>query len=244
MSPIQSASAQNQPKSQPKSKTAGFSLLEVMAALVVTTLLIMALTPLVTQMLATWSRGSNVAWMVEFRVNGLGVLRDDLRHAIVWTGFGRFDNLLVFRGNETSMSFPAISGVGPNSDGLHMVSIDVTNSADGQAIIRRRAPIIGTTYAAFGDPVVLFSGPNRYFFSYYSRDGDQKPIWTDPINYPARIALNILDRRGRVSSVSIEIPIMASISAACVDNASLPGCPEILKPPEDDPLKDLTQVNQ
>jgi Prokaryotic N-terminal methylation motif len=240
MSPIQSASDHH----RPKSNTAGFSLVEVMATLVVTTLLIVALTPLVTEMLITWSRGSDVAGMVEFRISGLGMLRDDLRHAIVWTGYGRLDNLLVFHGNETSMSFPAISRVGTNSDGLHMVSIDVTSSADGQAVIRRRAPIVGTTYAPFGDPVVLFSGPDRYFFSYYSRDGEQRPVWTDATDYPARIALNIVDRRGRRSSASIEIPILASISAACVDNASLPGCPAISKPEDDDPTKLLTQSNE
>jgi hypothetical protein len=220
------------------SSTAGFSLLEVLAALVLTTLLIVALTPLVTQMLSTWSRGSDVAGTVEFRVSGLRVLRDDLRHAVVWTGYGRFENLLVFRGNETSMSFPAISDLQRDSGGLQMLSIEVASSADGQAIIRKRAPIIGSTYGPFGNPVILLSGSNRYFFSYYSRDSGPTSVWADPLSFPARVALNVIDRRGRLSSAPIQIPILASVSAACVASTNLPGCPNLLKPmDEDDPLK-------
>ena len=60
MQPTQSESAQR--KSSPE---AGFSLIEVLAALVVTTLLVLALTPLVGQMLATWSRGSEASRAVE-----------------------------------------------------------------------------------------------------------------------------------------------------------------------------------
>jgi hypothetical protein len=128
---------------------------EVLASLVVTTMLITALTPLVTQMLATWRRGSDVAGLVEFRLTGLATLRSDLRHAIVWTGYGRFENLLVFHGNERSMLFPAVSDLGEGSSGVQMLSIEVANSVDGQAIIRKRAPILGTTYLPFADPVVF-----------------------------------------------------------------------------------------
>jgi prepilin-type N-terminal cleavage/methylation domain-containing protein len=241
MSLIQPASA----SCRLNSKNAGFSLIEVLAALVLTSLLIMALMPLVGQMLATWARGGDVASMVEFRVKGIGVLRDDLKHAVVWTGYGRLENLLVFRGNERSMIFPAASGLGAGSNGLQMLSIEVANSADGQAIIRRQAPIIGTTYAPFANPVVLFSGPDRYFFSYYSRGGEPKSVWSDPLNYPAGVAINVVDRRGRLSNLLIEMPIFASISAACFNNTALPGCPDLGKPlEEDDPSKTSTQLGQ
>jgi hypothetical protein len=218
-------------------RNAGFSLLEVLAALVVTMLLIVALTPLVSQMLATWNHGSEVADTVEFRVRGLGVLRGDLRHAIVWTGFGRTDNMLVFRGNETSMTFPAVSGLGEGREGLEMISIEVASSANGRALIRRRAPVIGTTYTAFAYPVVLFSGPYKYLLKYYSREGEEKPVWVDPLSFPARVVLNIFDGRGRLSSVPIEIPILATISPACLVSASLPGCPAFPKREEDDELQ-------
>ena len=212
---------------------AGFSLLEVLASLVVTILLIVALSPLVTKMLATWFRGSEVVSMVELQIRGLGVLRDDLTYAIVWRGFGRTEDFLAFSGNETSMSFPAASGLSNGRDGLEMISIDVTNSADGRALIRRRATIVGTTRTAFTDPVILFSGPYKYFLRYYSQSGDEATVWTDPYNLPARAVLNIVDERNRFSVYSIQLPLVASISSACIANANLPNCP-IPPPPSDD----------
>jgi hypothetical protein len=220
-------------------RNAGFSLVEVLAALVVTTLLVFALTPLVSQMLATWARGSEIAGIVELRVHGIGTLRNDLRHAVVWSGFGQKENRLGFRGNEMSMSFPAISGLGEGQDGIEMISIDVTSSVDGRALIRRRAPLIGTTYGAFVDAIVLFSGPYRYFLRYYSNGDAETAVWTDPLSLPNRVVLNIVDAKGRLSSIPIAIPILASISAACLVSKSLPGCPELTKPPEkgdNDPL--------
>jgi Prokaryotic N-terminal methylation motif len=215
-------------------RNAGFSLLEVLAALVVTTLLILALTPLVSFMLTTWVRGGDVAGIVELRVRGVGVLRDDLRHAIIWAGFGRTENLPAFRGNETSMSFPAVSGLGEGQAGIEMLSIGVASSADGRSLIRRRAPIVGTTYTAFADPVVLFSGPFKYFLRYYSSDGSETSDWHDPLSLPSRVVLNIVDGRGRTSSVAITMPILTSISAACLASGHLPGCPVLSKPKEED----------
>jgi hypothetical protein len=208
---------------------AGFSLLEVLASLVVTSLLVIALTPLVTQMLATWLRGSEVVSMVESQLRGLGVLRDDLTYAIVWRGFGRTEDSLAFSGNETSMSFPAASGLSGGRDGLEMISIDVTNSADGRALIRRRAAVVGTTRTAFADSIVLLSGPYRYFLRYCSQDGGEVAVWTDPYSLPARVVLNIVDERNRSSAYSIQLPVFASISSACLANANLPDCP--IQPP-------------
>ena len=212
-------------KKPPAASRAGFSLLEVIASLVITTLLIVALTPLVNQMLATWSRGSEIVSMVELQRRGLGVLRDDLTYAVAWRGFGRTDEYLAFRGNETSMSFPAVSGLGHGRDGLEMISIEVTNSAGGRALIRRRAAIIGSTRTAFADPVVIYSGPYKYFFRYYSQDGDEKAVWADPYSLPARVVLNIVNERDRYAVLSIPLPLVTSISSACFVTANLPSCP-------------------
>jgi hypothetical protein len=223
-------SAPRSRKKRTKSK-AGFSLLEVLASLVVTTLLVVALTPLTTQMLATWSRGSEAASLVELQTRGLNALRDDLTYAIVWRGFGQAEDSLGFRGNETSMSFPVAAGLTESRDGLEMIAINVTNSADGRALIRRRAAIIGTSRTAFVDPVVLVSGPFRYFLRYYSESGNETAVWSDLYSLPARVSLNIVDERNRRSVVSVQLPVLASISSACLADAHLPNCP-IPPPPE------------
>ena len=213
-----------------RSARAGFSLLEVLASLVVTTLLVVALTPLTTQMLATWALGTEAVSMVELQARGLNVLRDDLIYAVVWGQHGRPEDSLGFRGNETSMSFPVASGLSEGRDGIEMVSIDVASSADGRALIRRRAAIVGARRTAFTDPVVLFSGSYRYFLRYYSEDGHEAAIWSDPSSLPARIAVNIVDERNRRSAISFQLPVFASAASACLVDTSLFGCP--ISPPQ------------
>ena len=208
-----------------RKSNAGFSLLEVLAALLISTILMLTFTPFVRLMLGTWPLGSEVTRLVEFRVRGLGVLRSDLRRAVAWRGFGKAEDLLGFRGNETSMSFPVAMNFGDNRDGLEMIAIDVANSRAGRALVRRRAAIVGTSYSVFGDPVVLFSGPYKYVISYYASDGTQRPVWADPAELPTRVVLNISDEYGRFPVASVQLPLLASISSACMVSPNLPRCP-------------------
>jgi type II secretory pathway component PulJ len=215
-----------------RSAKAGFSLVEVLAALVITILLVLSFTPFVGQMLATWSRGTEAARLVELKMRGIGRLRGDLRHAIAWTGFGQTEKLAAFRGTESSISFPVATGLSAGRHGLEMLSITVDTAVDGRALVRRRAAFIGSTYASFQNPVVLFSGPFRYVFRYYARDGRESPVWDNPLELPARIKLTIADQRGAVFSAPIELPTFASLSAGCLASPNLPGCP--VQPKEDE----------
>ena len=160
----------------------------MLAALLVTMLLVLTLTPFVSQMLATWTRGSEVADLVELKTRGLGRLRGDLRHAIVWAGVGQVQDQPAFEGDETSMNFPMVTGLGRNGTGLEYLSFRVANGINGRALVRRRAAITGSTYGSFVDPVVLFSGPFRYVFRYYARGGEQVAVWSKGrMALPARI---------------------------------------------------------
>ena len=206
-------------------RSAGFSLLEVMAALLVTMLLMLSLTPLVSQMLANWARGTETADAVEIWSRGIRQFRSDLRHAIVGTGYGRADDLLTFRGSETSMSFPVAAEFYGNTYGLEMLSITIASNKTGWSIVRKRAPVVGTTYTAFSDPVILLSGSYKYFLRYYDRDGTETQNWDNRTDLPARIGLNIDDGKGGIGKLSVEIPVFASMSAACFAATDLQGCP-------------------
>jgi hypothetical protein len=212
--------------SRPTSINAGFSLLEVLATLMVTMLLVLSLMPFVTQMLATWARGGEVVGFVELKTRGLNQLRRDLRHAIVLKGYGPLQDTAAFEGNETSLSFPIVAGLGPTEIGIEYVSFSVATSVDGQALIRRRAAMIGSGYGSFVDPVVLLSGPFRYVFKYYPREGEAVPLWTKRRReLPARVELVVADRNGnRLFEQPVIIPAFASISAGCVAGGGQ-GCP-------------------
>ena len=230
MQSIRSGSSRNHRKHRPRklnSADAGFSLIEVLATLLVTMLLMLSLTPFVSQMLATWARGADVASLVELKTRGLNQLRRDLRHAIVWTGYGQTQNLAAFVGNETSMSFPIIAGLGPAGLGVEYISFTVGTSTDGRALVRRRAPVIGSGVGSFSDPVVLLSGPYRYVFKYYTRDGEALTVWhKGRMDLPARIELAVADRNGRhLFELPIAIPTFASMSAGCIATKGMQGCP-------------------
>jgi general secretion pathway protein J len=241
MQSIRSESLRNSRSSghrRARSSKAGFSLLEVLAALLVTMLLVLAFSPYVSQMLATWSRGAEVANLVELKTRGLGRMREDLRHAVVWTGYGEIQDLAAFEGDETSMSFPVVAGLGSAGTGIEYLSFAVGSGIDGRALIRRRAPVIGSTYGAFVDPVVLFSGPYRYVFRYYGREGNAQPTWAKGRGeLPARIELDIVDRGGRLLlHMPIVLTTFASMSAGCIAARGMAGCP-VTQESVDDALK-------
>jgi hypothetical protein len=217
---------------QKTTKRSGFSLLEVLTALLLTALLMISLTPLVRQMLATWWRGSDVADLVELQIRGVAALRRDLNSAIVWTGSGQADDTLFFRGNETSLSFPAVSKYGEGTERFEMISIQVANASNGHALVRRHGAILGSTFQLPSDPLVLISGPYRYYFRYYTRDNRESISWDNREAPPARVAINVIDSSGQLAGIPIEISMLASLSAACVQNVSLPGCGS-MPPPAD-----------
>ena len=123
------------------------------------------------------------------------------------------------------MSFPVATGLAPGRNGLEMISITVDASRDGRALVRRRAPLVGSSYPSFRDPVVLFSGPFRYVFRYFPREGPGMPLWTSAHELPARVELTIADERGPIFTAPLELPLLASLSAACLASSNLPGCP-------------------
>ena len=236
----------NRAKTPPKpaSAKAGFSLLEVLATLVVTMLLIVTLTPFVSKMLATWSLGGEAAAIVELKTRGLGRLHDDLRHAIAGAGYGQSQDVAVFHGDEASMFFPVAAGLGTSVKSIEYLAYTVENSIDGRALVRRRAPIIGSTYGTFADPVLLISGPFAYVFRYYSRTGEEVAVWpASRVDLPARIELDIATGNGLLLSVPIIIPTFASLSAGCFVDSSLQGCTGFSKANDEDVTKILQRIS-
>ncbi len=118
-----------------------------------------------------------------------------------------------------------------------MLSITLAGTADGWSLVRKRADIVGNTYGAFTSAVVLFSGPYKYFFTYRSGAGQEMESWTDSTALPRSVMLHMVDRRKPLASLTIEIPVLASMSAACLANSALPGCPALPAPESADLAK-------
>ena len=203
-------------------RNAGFSLIEVMAALVVTCLLMMALTPFVNQLLSTWARGSLLGDIVDMTSRGIGQVRKDLRRAVP---LAARTGVIAFRGDELHFEFPAATGLGTGRGGVEMIAISAEQLEGKEVgIVRRRSgPITTESDAEFKDPVVLFSGNLQYIFRYIAQDGTPHSTWSDRSDLPVRIEVNILDGRDPVLP-ALELPLYADMSVACLIPGA-PGCP-------------------
>jgi prepilin-type N-terminal cleavage/methylation domain-containing protein len=215
-------------RSDDPSRNAGFSLIEVMAALVVTCLLMMALTPFVNQLLSTWARGSLIGAIVDMTSRGIGQLRKDLRHAVPLEARR---GVTAFRGDELHFEFPAATGLGTGRGGVEMVAISA-EQLEGKklAIVRRRSGHVSTESGAeFKDPVVLFSGNFQYMFRYIAQDGTRQSTWSNRPDLPVRIEVDILDGRDPVVP-ALELPLYADMSIECLLQPGKPGCPRASLP--------------
>jgi prepilin-type N-terminal cleavage/methylation domain-containing protein len=220
---VRQGEAPNAPAgSDDPSRNAGFSLVEVMAALVVTCLLMMGLTPFVNQLLLTWARAGTIGVIVDMTSRGIGQLRKDLRHAVP---LAARPGVIAFRGDELHFEFPAATGLGAGRGGVEMIAISA-EQVEGKelALVRRRSGHVTTESGAeFKDPVVLFSGNLQYIFRYIAQDGTRQSTWSDRPDLPVRIEVTILDGRDPVVP-ALELPLYADMSVACLIPGA-PGCP-------------------
>jgi len=221
---VRSVQTPNAPqRSGEPSRNAGFSLIEVMAALVVTCLLMMALAPFVNQLLSTWARGSLIGAIVDMTSRGIGQLRKDLRHAVP---LAARPGVVAFRGDELHFEFPAATGLGTGRGGVEMIAISAEQLGGKEmGIVRRRSGHITTESGAeFKDPVVLFSGNFQYIFRYVTQDGTRQSTWSDRPDLPVRIEVNILDGRDLVLP-ALKLPLYADMSVVCLLQPGAVGCP-------------------
>ena len=225
---VRHGEAPNAPaRSDEPSRNAGFSLIEVMAALVVTCLLMMALTPFVNQLLSTWARGSLLGDIVDMTSRGIGQLRKDLRHAVQLEAR---PGVTAFRGDELHFEFPAATGLASGRGGVEMIAISAEQlEGKGVALVRRRSGHITTgSGAEFKDPAVLFSGNLQYIVRYIARDGTRQSTWSDRPDLPVRIEVSIRDGSDPVLP-ALELPLYADMSVVCLLQPRAPGC---LRTPE------------
>jgi prepilin-type N-terminal cleavage/methylation domain-containing protein len=221
---VRHGEAPNPPaRSDDPSRNAGFSLVEVMAALVATCLLMMGLTPFINQLLYTWARGSTIGVIVDMTSRGMGQLRKDLRHAVPLVAR---PGVVAFRGDELHFEFPAATGLGTGRDGVEMIAISAEQLEGKElAMVRRRSGDVTTESGAeFKDPVVLFSGNFQYMFRYIAQDGTRQSTWSDRPDLPVRVEVEILDGRDPVLP-AFELPLYADISVVCLLQPGVVDCP-------------------
>jgi general secretion pathway protein J len=204
---------------------AGFSLIETLAALALTGLVLSSLATITAQWLPAWSRGFDRIQRTEMLGLALRRIGDDLA-AAEFVSANREARRPLFEGSELAVTFVR-SAIGPNvARGLDVVRIGETANGRDLLVLRSRtrfAPSpVGSPpsdYLHPGDPVVLLGPPFRLSFAYADRDLVWKPVWHDANRLPAAIRLTVHDAtRGGDATMSSVVAIHI--------NAPAKGCSE------------------
>jgi general secretion pathway protein J len=206
---------------------AGFTLIEVLMATLLMTMILAALATVTSQWLPNWSRGMARVQRAERLALGLDRLVADLSVAAMIPMNGDAKTPL-FEGSELAVTFVR-SAVGPNTrPGLEIVRLVEKADGQGLAMVRERAPFAPMPSDAqirFADQVVLIRSPLRVTFSYAGPDQVWQPNWRGQMQLPDRIRIAVRDgATGQVLGVSSATILHVNAWAECARAKNAAAC--------------------
>jgi general secretion pathway protein J len=178
-----------------RSGEAGFTLIEMLIAVMLMVFILTALVTVTAQWLPNWNHGMARMERDERFAFGLNRVVEDL----AVTEFVPANTKVktpYFDGSEQSVSFVR-TAIGPSSrPGLEIVRFQEIADASGPALIRSRAafvPMDADAQVRFADPVVLIRSPYRVTFAYSGADDVWQPTWRNGIELPKRVRITVRD---------------------------------------------------
>lgn len=207
-------------------RASGFTLIEVLLATLLMSIVLGALATVTAQWLPNWNRGMARVQGMEKLALALDRIAADLSAAeMIAAGTGRKP---VFDGNELGLSFVR-SAIGPISrPGFEVVRYGERSDKEGLALVRDRTPLtpaFDDSPPRFADPVVLLRAPFRVVFSYAAADQVWQRGWRDQTMLPAMIRISVRDgRSGAVLSASTATPVHINMPPDCVRARSAAAC--------------------
>jgi general secretion pathway protein J len=206
---------------------AGFTLIEVLMATLLMTMILAALATVTSQWLPNWNRGMARVQRAERLALGLDRLVADLSVAAMIPMNGDAKTPL-FEGSELAVTFVR-SAVGPNTrPGLEIVRLVEKADGQGLAMVRERAPFAPMPSDAqirFADQVVLIRSPLRVTFSYAGPDQVWQPNWRGQMQLPDRIRIAVRDgATGQVLGVSSATILHVNAWAECARAKNAAAC--------------------
>jgi general secretion pathway protein J len=212
-------------RAEPDSLTAGFSLIEAMATLALTAIIIMALSSVAGQWLPNWRRGFVDLQRADLLGVGLERVVDDLSAAEYVTPSAGVEAPL-FEGDATSVTFVR-SAIGPDAyPHLEIVRLAEIKETRGLAVVRTRARFAPSAprpagarqpAIAFADPVTLIRAPFRISFAYAGPDRLWHSSWTGRRQLPEAVRISVRD--------TIANRVLAASTVARV-RVTAPGAPK------------------
>ena len=205
----------------------GFTLLEVLLATLLMTVILAALATVTAQWLPNWNRGIVRVQRAERLAIGLERALADLSVAemVPMSGDGKRP---LFEGSELAVTFVR-TAVGPNiRPGLEIIRLMEKADAQGLALVRERAPFSPMPADAqirFADQVVLIRAPFRVTFAYAGPDQVWQPSWRDQVQLPSMVRVSVRDAgTGQVLAVSSAAIVHVNAPAECARAKNAVAC--------------------
>jgi prepilin-type N-terminal cleavage/methylation domain-containing protein len=216
----------------------GFSLIEVLAALAIASVIIMATAGLLHNVALTFTRGTNRATGGEQLVLATERLAADIGAARFVMESNAAGATVAFLGEPTKITFITA----PDNDSqLHadalprpqLVSVTLEPIGEATEVVRRRAPWSGPPMpianAILGDPVVLLAGNLDASFSFArAKTGGGvtwSTNWSNEKTLPRLVKLTLRDRMSGVDLLGgAEFVIHADAPAACAQAGAGAAC--------------------
>lgn len=198
---------------------AGFTLVEILVAMVLMGMILAALATVTAQWLPSWSYGFARLQRSELVAIGIDRIARDLASA-EFISVNRKSDKPFFDGNELSVLFVR-SAINPNArGGLAFVRIAESGDQHGPLVIRTSAPFTprddASAQLSFSDPVVLLRTPYSLSFSYAGKDRVWKSEWRDERLMPSAVRLTVRDAATHVALASSTVVVVhADMPAAC-----------------------------
>jgi general secretion pathway protein J len=197
---------------------AGFTLIEVLMATLLMTVILGALATVTSQWLPNWNRGMARVQRAERLAIGIERIAADLSVAEMMPINGDAKTPL-FEGAELSVTFVR-TAVGPNTrPGLEIIRLIEKADDQGLALVRERAPFTPMPSDAqirFADQVVLIRSPFRATFSYAGPDQVWQTAWRGQRLLPDMIRIAVRDvATGQVLAISSATIVHVNAPAEC-----------------------------
>ena len=224
---------------------AGFTLIEVLMATLLMTVILGALATVTAQWLPNWNRGMARVQRAERLAIGLERIAADLSVAEMMPGNGNA-KVPLFEGAELSVTFVR-TAVGPNTrPGLEIVRLIEKADNQGLALVRERTPFVPMPADAqirFADQVVLTRSPFRVSFSYAGPDQVWQKEWRGQKQLPNTIRFTVRDvATGQVLAVSSATIVHINAPAECARAKNAAQCMTARLKPEGDTRKEEQQL--
>lgn len=205
----------------------GFTLLEALAALAVTSAIVVALAIVTGQWMTQWRHGYFALQIADLAAQGLDRLAVDLSAA----EYARFDpgaDAPAFRGSKDIVIFVR-RAVGPNATPqLEYVRIGAVVTLQGLVTQRSRAKFVPGPIGRFEDSVTVLPAPFHLTFAYQGPDGGWAPSWGEAATLPRTIRLNIEADGAFVASTDFALNVTSGpdLSSQRLQSADEPSATE------------------